>query len=70
MQGARLLGFVDAHLPGENTLSSAEQRLEHQTLEALREALGADAAADLMAEGALMTQDQALATAAKIPSSP
>ena len=70
MRAARLLGFVDAHLPGGNTLSSAEQRLEHQTLEALREALGADAAADLMAEGALMTQDQALATAAKIPSSP
>ncbi|MGC2407681.1 MAG: hypothetical protein WA431_14860, partial [Candidatus Cybelea sp.] len=66
MRAARLLGFVDAHLPGENTLSSAEQQLEDQTLEALREALGADAVADLMAEGALMTQEQAVATAAEI----
>ena len=66
MRAARLLGFVDAHLLGENTLSSAEQRLEDQTLGALREALGADAVADLMAEGALMTQEQAVATAAEI----
>ncbi len=60
VRAARLLGFVDAQHPREKILSSAEQRLDDQTFGALRDALGVDAVADLMAEGALMTQEQAV----------
>ena len=65
MRAARLLGFVDGQHTGE-ILSGAEQRLEDQTFGALREVLGADAVADLMAEGATMTQEQAVTEALEI----
>jgi predicted ATPase/transcriptional regulator with XRE-family HTH domain len=65
-RAARLLGFVEAKHPGQKILSSVEQRLYDQTFGALRDALGADAVADLMAEGALMTQERAVAEAAEV----
>ncbi len=58
IRAALLLGFVEAHLSAVET--SEERRGHDQALAALRDVLGADAAADLMAEGALMTQEQAV----------
>ena len=67
MRAARLLGFVYAQHPSDkDNCSNAERRLDDQRLGALGDALGADAVTNLMTEGALMTQEQAIATAAKI----
>lgn len=66
MRAARLLGFVDAQRPRKKNWSSVEQRLDDRTFGALRDALGADAVADLMAEGATMTQEQAVTEALEI----
>jgi predicted ATPase/transcriptional regulator with XRE-family HTH domain len=67
MRAARLLGFVYAQHPSDkNNWSSAEQRLDDQRLGALRDALGADAVADLMAQGAMLTEEQAVAEAVEL----
>jgi hypothetical protein len=60
------LSFTDAHLPPVESQLSIERRGHDLVLAALRDALGAEAVADLIAEGALMTQEQAIATAAEI----
>jgi tetratricopeptide (TPR) repeat protein len=65
-RAARLLSFVDAHGPPLQGQSSAERRLHDKILAALRDALGAGVVADVMAEGALMTQEQAVKEASEI----
>jgi predicted ATPase/transcriptional regulator with XRE-family HTH domain len=66
IRAARVLSFTDAHLPPVESQLSIERRGHDLVLAALRDALGAEAVADLIAEGALMTQEQAIATAAEI----
>ena len=57
IKAARILGFVDTL---ENPLWPSEQREHDRAISALRDALGTDAVANLMAEGAMMTQDKAV----------
>ena len=57
---------VDAHGPPLEGQSSVERLLHGKVLAALRDALGAGAVADLMAEGALMTQEQAVKEASAL----
>jgi hypothetical protein len=66
MRAARLLSFVDAHGPPLENQSSVERRLHGKISAALCDALGAGLVADLMAEGALMTQEQAVKEASEI----
>jgi predicted ATPase/transcriptional regulator with XRE-family HTH domain len=65
-QAARILGFVDARL---QAIGSARMYIYEQgydrALAGLREALGADAMAGFMAEGATMTEEQAVEEASK-----
>lgn len=63
---AQLWGYVDARLPRPETFYSAERREDNKALAALRDVLGADAFANLAAEGAVMTQEQAVAEATEI----
>ena len=60
-QAARILGFVDARL---EAIGSAKMYIYQQgydrALTLLRETLGADAVTSLMAEGATMTEEQAV----------
>ena len=60
IKAARILGFVDAL---ENPLWPGEQREHDRAISVLRDAMGADEVANLMAEGAIMTEDQAIAEA-------
>ena len=61
---AQLLGFAGPYC-AEARQPYAQQGFD-RVLAVLRDAMGADAVTNLMAEGALMTQEQAVATAAKI----
>jgi hypothetical protein len=57
-QAARILGFVDARSRARGARLKDERTL--RGLGALREALGTDAVAELMSEGAALTEEQAL----------
>ena len=59
-----LLGFAGPYCAAARE-PYAQQGCD-RVLAVLRDAMGADAVTNLMAEGALMTQEQAVATAAKI----
>ena len=60
----RVLGFVNVRLEAlQATRDFIEQPQYERALAVLRETLGADALANLMAEGAAMTQEQAIETA-------
>ena len=60
-RAARLLGFVDAHFAAGAVLQDAEEQQEYdRALAALRRALGAATIAKVMAEGAAMTEEQAI----------
>ena len=65
---ARILGFCDAQL-GETIGFRHFSNVDRQygpVISALRESLGADAVAKLMAEGAAMTEEQAVEAASKM----
>ena len=57
---ARILGFVDARM---RTLGSAPFFRRDKLFAALREGLGAEAFANLVADGSIMTEDEAVQTA-------
>jgi tetratricopeptide (TPR) repeat protein len=57
---ARIVGFVDARM---RTLGSAPFFRRDQLFAALREGLGAEAFANLVADGSIMTEDEAVQTA-------
>jgi tetratricopeptide (TPR) repeat protein len=60
-RAARILGYVDAGLAAMGSMNLHIQRQEHdRALAALRDAMGPEAVANLMAIGALMTEEQAL----------
>ncbi len=62
LRAARLLGYVDARLSGLEALRQYTEQQEHdKMLAALRDALGEDQLAKLMAEGATWTEDRAVA---------
>ncbi|MGA8098582.1 MAG: adenylate/guanylate cyclase domain-containing protein [Candidatus Cybelea sp.] len=64
---ARLLGYVDARLDAiEASRQHTEQQEHDKMLPALRDALGGDQLAKLMAEGAAWSEDQAVAEALEI----
>jgi flagellar motility protein MotE (MotC chaperone) len=61
LRAARLLGYVDARLASIEALRQyTEQQECDKMLLVLRDALGADQLAKLMAEGATWTEDQAV----------
>ena len=61
-RAARLLGYADARLSGLEALRQYTEQQEYdKTRAALRDALGEDQLAKLMAEGATWTEDQAVA---------
>jgi predicted ATPase/class 3 adenylate cyclase len=61
---ARVLGYVDARLSAlEGLREYTEQQEYDKMLPALRDALGADGLAELMAEGSTWSEDQAVAEA-------
>ncbi len=61
---ARLLGFADARFVATGATRDDEELQEHdRALAALQAALGADEVAEFMAEGAAMTEEQAVAEA-------
>jgi hypothetical protein len=61
---ARVLGYVDAQLAALEALREyTEQRQYDNVLPSLRDALGADECARLMAEGGTWSEDQAVAEA-------
>jgi predicted ATPase/transcriptional regulator with XRE-family HTH domain len=63
-RAARILGFVDARLAAMGTIRQHTQRQEYgKVLAALHDALGADGVTELMAAGATMTEEQAIAQA-------
>ena len=62
IRAARTLGFVDARL---GALGSSTLFGRSRAVAALRRALGAEALADLMTEGATMTEDEAVEAALK-----
>ncbi len=68
---ARLLGFVDARLAalGAGRLNNQEQREYERVLVALREAVGDDAVARLLTEGAALSEGEAVAEARGTPRS-
>jgi predicted ATPase/ribosome-binding protein aMBF1 (putative translation factor) len=70
-QSARILGFVDARLAalGSGRLNNQEQREYDRVLAALGEAIGADSVAGLMADGAAMSEEEAVAEATGAPRS-
>ncbi|MEO6834488.1 MAG: hypothetical protein ABI231_01085 [Candidatus Tumulicola sp.] len=58
---ARLLGFSDARIAAMGSgRQPADQRVYDRALAALHDAMGADTVASLMAEGAVMTEEQAV----------
>lgn len=63
IKAARILGYVDAL---ENPLWPGEQREHDRVISVLRDTIGAGELTKLMAEGAAMTQEQAIATAVEI----
>ena len=63
IKAARILGFVDAL---ENPLWPGEQREHDRVISVLRDAIGANELANLMAEGAMLTEEQAVAEAAEL----
>jgi hypothetical protein len=60
---ARLLGFLDASFEATGATRNLDVEERDRALAALRDALGADSVAKLMAEGAAMTEEQAVAEA-------
>jgi tetratricopeptide (TPR) repeat protein len=61
VRSARLLGYVDARLSGLEALRQHTEQQEYdKMLAALRDALGEDQLAKLMAEGATWTEDRAV----------
>jgi predicted ATPase/transcriptional regulator with XRE-family HTH domain len=63
-RAAMILGFVNARLRATNSLRTSEDQEQYDRTHAtLQDALGAGAVANLMAEGAAMTEDQAVAEA-------
>ena len=62
-QAARILGFVDARLVAMGSPRPEGDQEYDQALAVLRNALGAEAVAKLMAEGAAMTEEQAVGEA-------
>jgi predicted ATPase len=61
IQAAQLLGFVDARLLALESSQDPSERGEHdQALLVLRDALGAEELASLVAAGATMTEDEAV----------
>ena len=61
---SRVLGFVDARLESLEAIRDfIEQPQYERVLAELRCAMGAEVVANLMAEGAAMTQEQAIETA-------
>jgi predicted ATPase/DNA-binding XRE family transcriptional regulator len=60
-RAARILGFIDARLATTGSAVVLWQQQEHdRVLNIVREAMGADTTAKLMAVGAAMTEDQAV----------
>ena len=61
VRAARILGFVDARLAalGSGRFTVQEQEYD-RVLAVLRDAMGAELVANLMADGAAMTEDQAV----------
>jgi predicted ATPase/DNA-binding XRE family transcriptional regulator len=60
-RAARILGFADARIAQRGSVLRVDERpFYERTLMALRAAIGAEAAAKLMAEGAAMTEEQAV----------
>jgi predicted ATPase/transcriptional regulator with XRE-family HTH domain len=58
-KATRILGFTDACVRASGSARSAFEQY-HQTLSALRRAMGPEVVASLIAEGAAMTQEQAI----------
>lgn len=55
------MGFADARIAQRGSVLRVDERpIYERTLTALREAIGAEAAAKLMAEGAAMTEEEAV----------
>jgi predicted ATPase/transcriptional regulator with XRE-family HTH domain len=63
LRAGRLLGFARARLMGSARHQRDEQSEYDRALSALRNALGAEAVASFLAEGATMTEEQAVALA-------
>jgi hypothetical protein len=64
LRSARLLGYADARLAALEAAREYTERQEYDKLvHALREALGEDELAKLMAEGSTWTEDHAVAEA-------
>jgi predicted ATPase/class 3 adenylate cyclase len=62
LRAARILGYVDAHLNGLEALRQYTEQQEYDKIvTALRDALGEDHLAKLMAEGTIWTEDRAVA---------
>jgi hypothetical protein len=61
-RAARILGFADARIAQRGSVLRGmdERPVYDRTLTALRAAIGAEAVAKLMAEGAVMTEEQAV----------
>ncbi len=60
-RAARILGFSDARIEKSGSVLRIDERpIYDRTLTALREAIGGEAVATLMAEGAAMTEEQAV----------
>ena len=60
---ARLFGFVEARLTALGDLEDLDRPYYHSALDQLREAIGTDKLTHLMATGATMTEDEAIAQA-------
>lgn len=60
---ARVLGFVEARFATMGTPEHVEYEHYHSALAVLRDAIGGDEVARLMANGATMTEDEAIAQA-------
>ena len=60
---ARLFGFVEARLTSLGALEDLEHQHYHRALTMLRDAIGAEEVAKLMAAGATTTEDEAIAQA-------
>jgi tetratricopeptide (TPR) repeat protein len=63
-RAARVLGFFDARPAALDSVLKLDRQEYDRALNALREALGADAVAKLMDEGATLTEEQAVEDAA------
>ncbi|MGB8909754.1 MAG: helix-turn-helix domain-containing protein [Candidatus Cybelea sp.] len=66
-RAARILGFADAHIAAMGFAREILGKQEYdRVLAVLRDAMGAELVANLMSEGAAMTEDQAVAEASEI----